>query len=200
MVKQPMMIRFRYVLPVLVAAALVSVALVGAAPAFAETNDSVYTSLDLAQCRQEAADPEDPVSGGVWWCAGYQGMPVRVAEGDLRYLVSYGENAADEIAAGETLPAFNRIGETLEWRLHDDPTADGRRPIATILRYFTEAEGGSEGQVLVITKIGGPGQICHVGYVDATANPEANLIARQIADSLAPTFGCGRDVAQKFGY
>jgi len=188
MAKQKMT-RLRYVLPFLAVAA----------PVFAEANDSVYTSLDLAQCRQEAADPEDPVSGGVWWCEGYEGMKVRVAEGDLRYLVSYGENAADEIAAGETLPAFNRIGETLEWRLHDDPTR-GQQPIATILRYFTETGDGTEGQVLVITKIGGPGQICHIGYVDATANPEANLIARQIADSLAPSFACGRDVAQKFGY
>jgi hypothetical protein len=169
------------------------------APAFADANGSVYTSLDLAECRQEAPDPEDPVSGGVWWCEGYQGMPVRVAEGDLRFLVSYGADAAAEIAAGETLSPFNRVGATLEWRLASDGASGDRRPIATILRYFTESGDGSEGQVLVVTKLGGAGQVCHIGYVDALANPDANDIARQIADSLAPNFGCGRDIAQTFG-
>jgi hypothetical protein len=184
-----LMRRLRYVLPYFVAVT----------PALADTYDSAYTSLDLAACRQEVPDPEDPLASGVWWCEGYQGMPVRVAEGDLRFLVSYGEDAASEIAASETLPSFNRIGTTLEWRIGDDPETGGRRPIATILRYFTEGEDGSEGQVLVITKIGGPGQICHVGYVDATTNPDANTIARQIAELTAPNFACGSDHPQTFG-
>lgn len=172
---------------------------VASVPAFAQSYESAYTTIDLAECRQESPDPEDPVSGGVWWCEGYAGIPVRVAEGDLRFLVSFGANAAAEIAASETLPSFNRIGTRLEWRLESDAATGSWRPFATILRYFTESESGSEGQVLVVTKLGESGQICHVGYVDALNNPAANEIARQIAELTAPNFACGSDHAQTFG-
>ena len=172
---------------------------VAATPAIAGDYDSAYTKLDLGQCRQEAPDPEDPLSGGVWWCAGHAGIPVRVAEGDLRFLVSFGANAAGEPAASETLPQFNRIGTTLEWRLEASP-ADGRwRPVATILRYFTQGDLDSEGQVLVVTKLGPPGQICHIGYVDALLSPDANVIARQVAEMGASSFICGRDHAGYYG-
>ena len=39
--------------------------------------------------------------------------------------------------------------------------------------------------MLVITKLGGPGQICHIGYVDARTNPDANALAREVADNGA---------------
>lgn len=167
----------------------------GVLPAWAADVSGVYTRLDLDQCRQEArppAEPDEPVDGATWWCVGYDGMPVRVAEGDLRFLISYGPNAAEELAAGQTLPQFNTINQTLEWRL------DGSgRPFATILRYFIDIELGDrtgKGQVLVVTKLGGPGQICHVGYVDALATPNANAVAREIADR-SPDFVCGQDTA-----
>lgn len=179
--------------------ALLLFLLVVGAPALAADYDSAYTSLELGDCRQEALNPDDPLGGGVWWCQGYDGMPVRVAEGDLRYLVSFGAGAANEPAAEETLPQFNRIGTTLEWRLERDPASGSWRPIATILRYFTEGESGSEGQVLVVSKIGGPGQVCHVGYVDALANKGANALARQVAETVAPGFVCGRDSAVYYG-
>ncbi|MCP4383117.1 MAG: hypothetical protein GY798_17125, partial [Hyphomicrobiales bacterium] len=66
-------------------------------------------------------------------------------------------------------------------------------PFATILRFFPDLGDGETGQVLVITKLGGSGQICHVGYVDALANPQANALARQIADNVAPLFDCQAD-------
>ncbi|MGH6864871.1 MAG: hypothetical protein ACREDO_01515 [Methyloceanibacter sp.] len=55
--------------------------------------------------------------GSVWRCAGYEGIDVRVAEGDLRIIVSYGPNADTQSAAYETLPQFNNIGDKLEWRV-----------------------------------------------------------------------------------
>lgn len=170
----------------------------GASAASAE-NASVYTRLVLERCRAEPPDPEDPLQSGVWWCRGHGTIPVRVAEGDLRFLVSYGRDAQDEMAASQTLPQFNTINETLEWRLA--PGLDGvPRPVATILRFFTDSgDGGRKGQVLVITKLGGPGQVCHVGYVDALLNPDANVIARQVADNAAPHFVCGRDMALRYG-
>jgi hypothetical protein len=49
----------------------------------------------------------------------------------------------------------------------------------------------STGRVLVVTRLG-PGGVCHVGYVDARANPDANALARKIADESARTFKCGK--------
>lgn len=162
------------------------------APAVSAEYSSTYTKIILEQCLREPPVPDDPLQSAIWWCEGYAGMPVRVAEGDLRYLISYGVNAAAEIAAGQTLPQFNTINETLEWRL------DGAgRAFATILRFFTEGDG-QKGQILVVTKLGGPGQVCHVGYVDALVNRDANVIARQVADNLSPGFVCGRDTAARY--
>jgi hypothetical protein len=171
-----------------------------AAPAFANgAFESAYTKLDLAKCQGEPPNPDDPVAGGTWWCEGYGGMPVRVAEGDLRFLVSYGANAAEEPAAGETLPAFNTIGATLEWRLERDRSNGSLHPIATILRYFTDSGTGEKGQVLVVTKLGGPGQVCHIGYVDALLNRDANVVARQVAEQVAAGFVCGTHQAGYYG-
>jgi len=178
---------------------LIAVLLV-AGPAAANEKNSVYTSLDLDACRQEPLNADDPVDGGTWWCDGYEGMPVRVSEGDLRFFVSYGEAAAGEIAATQTLPAFNTINKTLEWRL-ELGRDDGRwHAFATILRFFTDAgEGAARAQFLVITKLGGPGQICHIGTVNALLNPDANVLARRVADEAASGYVCGVDGPLEFG-
>jgi len=158
-------------------------------------NTSAYTKVKLDACRAIPPAPDDPLESGAWWCDGHAGIPVYVSEGDLRFFVSYGDTAPDELAAMTTLPAFNHIGETIEWRL--DP--DGR-PLATILRFFTSpGDGAPDGQVLVITKLGGPGQVCHLGYVDALTNPDANALARTVADNGAATFDCGRETALHYG-
>ena len=69
---------------------------------------------------------------------------------------------------------------------------------AAILRWNTTTIDSDDdsrqvaGQVLVVTRLG-PGGVCHVGYVDGRANPNANELARQIADDNARTFRCGKD-------
>lgn len=171
-----------------------SLPLLAMTPAAAE-NASAYSKIDLAACRAIPPAPDDPLESGAWWCDGHAGIPVYVAEGDLRFFVSYGESAPEELAARTTLPAFNQIGETIEWRLAPDG-----RPFATILRFFTSpGDGAPDGQVLVITKVAGPGQVCHIGYVNARANPDANAIAREVADNGAVSFDCGRDTAIEYG-
>lgn len=50
----------------------------------------------------------------------------------------------------------------------------------------------STGRILVVTRLG-PDGTCHVGYVDAVANTDANDLARKIADENARTFRCGKD-------
>ena len=175
-------------------AAAVLAGFLATGPAAAE-NSSVYTKVDLAACREVPPDADDPLQSGVWWCDGYRGLPVYVMEGDLRFFVSYGEQAPDEPAARITLPSFNHIGDTIEWRLGPDGAA-----IATILRFYTDSgDGGPEGQTLVITKLGGAGQVCHLGYVDARLNPDANAIAREVADNASADFDCTREQAWYYG-
>ena len=111
---------------------ILAAALIAPSAAPAEAISSLYTSLDLAQCRD--AKPEEMKDyGSVSICPGQDGIDVRVAEGDLRMFVSYGPDAAKQTAAYETIPRFNAIGETLEWRGARQGMA--WKPFATILRF-----------------------------------------------------------------
>jgi hypothetical protein len=162
-----------------------------ALPAVAQTAASVYTPLDLKRCRH--TPPKDVEDYGEWACSGYAGTPVYVAAGDQRSYVSYGRNAAKQLAAKQTLASFNGEGTTIEWR--GEPGPNGKlKPYATIMRWSTTVSGDSgepvRGQVLVVTRLG-TGGVCHIGYVDARANPDANTLAQKIADENARTFRCG---------
>lgn len=44
-----------------------------------------------------------------------------------------------------------------------------------------------------------PGGVCHVGYVDGRANPDANALARKVADKKTRAFRCGKDVPDSHG-
>lgn len=164
------------------------VALLFAAPAAAQQIESSYTDVDLDDCLVVRSDD----FGSTWACPGYKGLPVMIAEGDLRFFVSYGLRSTEEQAAGQTLPPFNHLGEKIEWRLSN--AGGGWKPFATILRYFVqrEAGGAEDGQILVVTRLE-PGATCHVAYVDALANADANVLARAAADDLAPDFDCADD-------
>lgn len=174
----------------------------------AERFDSVYTKIDLEQCAYTPPDSIEGTAGGTWVCDGYKGTPVHVAEGDARMFVSFGANAVDEPAAHQTLPDFNTIGETLEWRLIDrGANQGGWQPFATILRWhpqpYDDASGQHiTGQVLIVTRLGFAfkhGGTCHIAYVDAQKTPDANLSARDIADTRAADFDCERDEIIRVG-
>ncbi len=146
---------------------------------------SAYTKVRLQNCTQIGTASEEGTFGGAWECPGYQGEAVYVAEGDLRMFVSFGPYAADEPAAGQTLPNFNTINETLEWRLRDGV------PFATILRWFPSLdEGGRTGSVLIVTQLKPGGGTCQIAMVDAQSNKNANDLARHAADNMAGTFDC----------
>lgn len=161
-------------------------------PAFSAT--SRYVELDLEQC--EIVDRDEQVGSVRWRCSGPNGYPIHVGEGDLRYFLGYGPNASNQRVNRQTLRPFNRIHDTLELRYREG----AETPYASILRYFTHRGGGEdkpEGQVLVVTKIDGP-RACHVAYVDALANPNANRLARQAADE-AEDFNCESDEPEIVG-
>lgn len=161
------------------------------AGAVAGAIESAYTPLVLDSC-DDVTPPEMADHGAVFRCEGYGGTEVRVAEGDLRMFVSYGKGAGDQTAARQTLPVFNSIGETLEWRLEDG------KPFATILRFRWDNDGTSRGSTLVVTKLGETDS-CHVAYVRAENNADANRLAREVADEDARRFSCKRDRPRTYG-
>lgn len=162
---------------------------------------SVYTSFDTKSCRhQKGTDVEDY---GAWTCRGLNGTSIRLSAGDQRMYVSYGKASEDEdLAATQTFPGFNDVYKgTVEWRV--EVKAGKSVPFATILRWNVMTEKDHEnargpvsasGRVLVVTRLN-PGGVCHVAYVDARATPNANEIARRLADERARSFRCGTDEA-----
>ena len=161
------------------------------APLWANPLKSLYTTVELKTCQPIKRQPH----GGAWLCEGLGGLPVYVAEGDLRQFLSVGANAQLRRAATQTLGAFNTIFEkgsdraTIEWRF--DRRGDRQIPYATIVRFHTSRDG-RKGDVLVVLKVGSA-DTCHVAYIDALANRDAIALARQVADVEAKAFDCRRE-------
>ncbi len=91
---------------------------------------------------------------------------------------------------GETLAPFNNLGPKLEWRA---PNTPGAEPFATIVRYSyqrTDEDGSySRGSLLVVSRFR-DGDSCHVAYIDAKENADANVMAREVADKYASGGEC----------
>ena len=162
------------------------------ASAAAQEISSVYSDLDLKNCKQLALF-EDEGGGGEWSCPGIPGYDVRVWEGDLRTFVGFGADAPKQCAVMQTFGAFNSLGPRVEWRMKDG------KPFATILRWFTEQSTENETikqNWLVVTKLDGA-EACHTAYID-TKYAEANEVARQRADEKAASFNCAKDMPEIF--
>tara|TARA_Y100000815_G_scaffold172366_2_gene156749 strand:+ start:53524 stop:54147 length:624 start_codon:yes stop_codon:yes gene_type:complete len=162
---------------------------------------SIYTKMDFETgCIRMSVDEV----GASFSCAGHRGYGILFAESDLRQSVFFGYVGpwyAD--GAWESFSAFNQTNDTVEWRLSDG------RPYATILRWYIEnpnpdtgaPDEAHRGQVLVVSRVAQPGEgsACVVGYVDALANPNANEMARDVADTLAADFTCMSDAPAYHG-
>ena len=147
----------------------------------AQAADSIYSDLKLDAC-QKLSDPNDEESCCEWRCPGIKGNEVMVMEGDSRSFVAYGPEARQQCAALQTFGAFNSLGAKVEWRLENG------KAFATILRWFTDNGDGVRKNWLVVTKLDG-GQGCHTAYIDG-AMPDANGLARKLADSVTRRFDC----------
>ena len=176
---------------VLTACTLVALAM----PAYAGNMTSAYTTLDLKTDCQIIEEVEEGGSVTLL-CKGYKGYAVHFAEGDLRHSVQFGYVDPERENVWQSFAQWNRISTTVEWRLQDD------RPVAAILRWFienTDDEGSADptkvGQVLVVSRVAQQAdqQACVVGYIDALANGNANVLARELADSRAADFACGEE-------
>jgi hypothetical protein len=155
---------------------------------------SEYTDLSFDQCTAISYDE----MGSTWVCPGLRGYPVAVGEGDLRQTVSYGISPLEEKAFMQMLPPFSHVGDKIEW-LVDATDPKNLQPVATILRWYTAGEDGTDkGQVLVVTQLK-PGATCHIAYVDALANTDANVTARKAAADLAGSFDCENEMPKILG-
>lgn len=179
-----------------------SIALVAAMfslPSLAGNITSAYSDLNIDRdCKFYLSDR----NGGQAKCTGYKDLPVYFAEGDLRQMVQFGI-VEQPFENWQSFAQFNRVHKVIEWRLNNG------RPFATILRWFIEnadpktgaPSKAYEGQILVISTVGTTNNpdSCMVGYVDVRANKNANKLAREVADSLAASFQCGKDQANYHG-
>jgi hypothetical protein len=170
-------------------------------PASAQTFGSSYTSTAPKDCRVTSARNEVDDST-IRTCPGKASLVVLISEDDLRETVSVGRNraaAAKEPAAQVWFGPFNSTEHTVEWR-----TMNGR-PFAIIQRWHIadSTELDKNGRpiakpMLAVTRLP-PGQVCHVAYIDAQANPNPNELARKAADELARDFKCGTDEVKVIG-
>lgn len=148
---------------------------------------SRYSTIELGKCR---------ASGGkAWLCDGLPGYPVYVARDGGRTFLSAGPGGASRRAARQSLDAANTVFDgksprtAVEWRfvIRDKRVV----PYATIVRYFTQTAGG-RGEVVVVTRVSDQ-DTCQVARIDALANRDAMVLARDIADRQARTFDCRQD-------
>ncbi|MDA9497692.1 hypothetical protein [Bradyrhizobium sp. CCBAU 11357] len=174
---------------------------IGLNSADAQSLGSSYTSTAPRDCRQ-IGKPSTLDGSSTRVCPGKDGLMVLVAEDDLREIVSVGRSrkaAAEEPAAKVWFAPFNSSETTIEWR------AAGAKPFAIIQRWHIADSSDPDKQgrpntkaMLVVTRLP-PGPVCHVAYVDAVANPNANELARKAADDLARGFACGKHEVKIIG-
>ena len=158
-------------------------------PAAAGAISSAYTSFDIKHCKVlDAANPAEEW-GGSWLCAGYGGLKVYVAEGDLREMLAYGRNPRKHCAATQSFSAFNSAFPTIEWRL------DAGKPFAVIQRFSVSRPDDSDKSEtwLAVTRLE-DGNSCRAAVIKGSM-PKANALARQAADQ-SRGFDCLRDEAR----
>jgi hypothetical protein len=174
----------------------------GSLAAHAQGADSHYTSTDPRRCRVFSAGTGIDDST-IRLCPGLAGLKVLVSEDDLRETVSVGRSraaAASEPAAQLWFGPFNSTSTTVEWR------AVGSAPPFAIIQRWHLADNNDPDRngrpiakpMLVVTRLP-PGPVCHVAYIDAQANRDANQLAREAADQFARDFRCDRDEAKVIG-
>jgi hypothetical protein len=170
-------------------------------PANAQTIGSTYTSTAAKHCRATGAG-NGVDDSTIRLCPGKAGLVVLVSEDDLRETVSVGRSraaAAREPAAQAGFGPFNSTTTTVEWRaLHG-------KPFAIIQRWHIADNGDEDNNgrptakpMLAVTRLP-PGPVCHVAYIDVTANPDAHELARKAADEAARGFKCGKDAVKVIG-
>lgn len=171
---------------------------------FNVTIESVYTTLDPQKdCEWDFSQTGGEIAkGSSAVCTGFEQYPVYMTEGDARKFVAFGP-VEDAMEYRGGFGNFNSVNDVLEWRLEDG------KPYATILRWFVRV-GDAQGnrwnrEMLVVSTVADPARdpaertSCQVAFIDAELNPNANLLARQVAHLAAKNFRCEEDVPTYVG-
>lgn len=150
--------------------------------ALAGAPTSAYTQLNLDRCEIYSVAH---AGEGDWTnrrCPGRNGVILYVDEDDNRFDIDAGVHNEE---FGSPL-VISDLGPSVEWRI------EGGRPFAIIYRYnIPEAAAGAR-SYLAVESVGRPGRPgCMVALVPGDG--AGNARARQIADTRARTFRCGRD-------
>lgn len=156
--------------------------------------ESAYTRIENCLLVEELNDPPIAISA----CPGYRGTTVVLVGAEHGSAVAFGPRGHDaQFNEGPPRRAPLRMpGEVVEWRIA------GGEAHAAILRWFNvNYENETAGNWLVVAALRPEGAVsaCQAAYVDALAVPDANALARAIADRLAPRFACGEDQPVIFG-
>jgi len=162
--------------------------------------DSVYTSYSWDEdCQMLAGDlPPDAGDMGVQLlCPGPNGFHLMLTEGNGRISLDYGRET--KFGPWESFVPNNSVHDTVEWRRQ--PLSGDMQPFATIHRWILGPEHNGRAMLIISTVATWPGaESCMVGFIDTTNTPNANALAREVADRYAPGFVCGNARARGFGY
>ncbi|HKS11265.1 MAG TPA: hypothetical protein VJS13_17060 [Pyrinomonadaceae bacterium] len=146
-------------------------------------NRSVYTPLDVKQCRTikvettGAGDYEGR-------CRGVAGYSLTLLEGDLRQniIVNTPKGAKHSLDLWDVISGgFSSVGPKAEWRV----TSKTGNPVALIIRYNASENPDNPNKLtsyLAVAKITST-EICITDKISPSAN--ANVDARRAADSAA---------------
>ncbi|MEM1040000.1 MAG: hypothetical protein AAGI12_11090 [Pseudomonadota bacterium] len=151
-----------------------------------------YTDINTADAAQfcktlEASSNEEGPGSAALVCTGYAGIDLYLDYFDSRDAIRVGRDGVGT----PFLPQFTSFGPKAEWRL------EAGVPVAMILRM--QLGGSTPGNWLTVHKVDATAKKgCVMGYVDARANRNANLLARDIAAG-ADSFVCGRSELQFLG-
>ncbi|MEM9732468.1 MAG: hypothetical protein AAF903_03155 [Pseudomonadota bacterium] len=150
---------------------------------------STYTTLSgpdggLLNCETLSAAKAD--GEGEWAylrCPGVAGVDLYIDYADARDTIRVGKDGKGT----PFLPPFTGLGAKAEWRMA------GGKPYAMIIRLTLGGMEEYKGQWLTVHHVNAAtGQGCLVGYVDARANKNANVMARELADTVGRE-GCRTD-------
>jgi hypothetical protein len=151
----------------------------------AQTNQSVYTSVETKQCRTIKSSP-DEAGSYEGRCRGVAGYNLIVEEGDLRTnikVVAPGGNSTSLDLWTVVSSAFSSLGPRVEWRVAKRGSKS--IPVALIIRYNASENVDNPNKTtsyLAVAKITAT-ETCVTDKI--LPGPNANADARRAADAAA---------------
>lgn len=157
---------------------------------------SVYTRID--QDCSTTQLPDEPVYETV--CPGHDGWSIHILSGEHGAAAAYisPDGTRSDTVYAPMRGLYGGFHTVLEWRL------ERGEAFATIHRYvhhnppelLDTMYDVEEPITLIVTALAAEGgyTVCPVAHIDASALPDANTLARDVADRLSRGWDCGNEV------